>query len=282
MAARDVEMGCNGLLSARDREVLVVQPASKCRDLPPEIRMNFVKKVYGILIAMLLISFGIVYPFVFNTRPTEEVMKRHPEILGICIVLLLAQQIVNIAMMLETCCGGGPCFRTYMKMFVTVPYNYIFLFTYAVCFGVLLGFVCVQYTASSVGLVFALTAAVMIALTVFAVFTKHDFTGFGMYICAMFTGLFLLSILGFFIPGDFFHTAIAVAGAVLFSFVIIYDTQLIFGTASLDLGNSAARKIEFTVDMYAFAAYQLYLDFVNMFLYLLRWFGERMPRDGQE
>jgi len=61
----------------------------------------------------------------------------------------------------------------------------------------------------------------------------------------------------------------------LMSFVIIYDTQLIFGTASLEMGRSAARKIEFTVDMYCFAAYQLYLDFVNLFLYLLELFGDR-------
>merc|ERR1740121_2481873 len=91
-------------------------------------------------------------------------------------------------------------------------------------------------------------------------------------------GFFMLSFIALFFPGPLIHKVIAACGAVLFSFVIIYDTQLIFGTQPLNLDlttHSPVRKVEFTVDMYAFAAYQLYLDFVNMFLYLLKLFGER-------
>merc|ERR1712217_154321 len=112
--------------------------------------------------------------------------------------------------------------------------------------------------------------------TVYAVFTKTDFTGFGMYLFAALVGLLLFGIVAMFFPYDsMIHKAIAVGGAVLFSFIIIYDTQLIFGSASAELGRSAARKLEFTVDMYCFAAYQLYLDFVNLFMYLLELFGRR-------
>lgn len=87
-------------------------------------------------------------------------------------------------------------------------------------------------------------------------------------------GMFMLCIISFFMTNPFIEKAIAVCGAVLMSFLIIFDTQLIFGTAAFNWDNNAA-KIEFTIDMYAFAAYQLYLDFVNLFLYLLRLFGER-------
>lgn len=254
----------------------VMQLCVKDPRMPVEIRLNFVKKVYGILIAMLVVSFAIVAPFVFNTVATLQFMEANQWILGLSIVLLLGQQMLNLAMSFEACCGGSGCADAYLRMMKTVPWNYIFLFTYAACFGVLLGFVSCEYKATSVGLVFVLTATIMGALTVFAVRTKQDFTGMGMYMCAGLTGLFLLAIIGPFVPvGSFFHRLVAVAGAVAFSFIIIYDTQLIFGTASFELDRSAVRKIEFSVDMYAYAAYQLYLDFVNMFIYLLELFGER-------
>eukprot|EP00928_Gymnodinium_smaydae_P056375 TRINITY_DN3976_c0_g1_i1.p2 TRINITY_DN3976_c0_g1~~TRINITY_DN3976_c0_g1_i1.p2 ORF type:complete len:172 (+),score=34.65 TRINITY_DN3976_c0_g1_i1:354-869(+) len=139
----------------------------------------------------------------------------------------------------------------------------------------LVGVICTQYSMASVGYVFLATAGIMAALTVYAVKTKQDFTGMGMYVFAVMAGFCVLSLLGMFFPGKLMHKVIAGAGAILFSFVIIYDTQLIFGTASVQFERAAARKIEFSLDMYAFAAYQLYLDFINMFLYLLELFGKR-------
>ena len=56
------------------------------------------------------------------------------------------------------------------------------------------------------------------------------------------------------------------AGALLFSFFIVYDTQLIVG---------GKHSHEFSIDDYAFAAISLYLDIVQLFLYLLRIFGQR-------
>merc|ERR1711904_463272 len=114
---------------------------------------------------------------------------------------------------------------------------------------------------SSVGIVFLLTAGIMGALTVYAVRTSSDFTGMGMYFFAAMSGFFMLMLISWIFPGPFMQKVMAGAGAVLFSFVIIYDTQLIFGTAAFSMQRASAGKIEFTVDMYAFAAYQLYLDF---------------------
>lgn len=224
---------------------------------------------------MLLISFGLAAPFTFRTSEAMDFMNKHPYIIAIVSVVLLIHQVVNIAMCFEACCGGGPCMRTYLKMFVKVPWNYAFLLTYSVCIGVVVGLICAQYEAASVVFVFGISAAMMLGLTLYAVFTKTDFTGCGMYIFAMLMGLLVLGLVGIIFPSHFLYTAYAVCGAVLMSFVIIYDTQLIFGTVSMELGRSNARRIEFTIDMYAFAAYQLYLDFINLFLYLLELFGKR-------
>lgn len=254
----------------------VIQASVKGPHVPSEIRINFVKKVYGILIAMLAVSFGIAAPFVFIRDSAVDWVNHNMWVVGVATALLLVHQLFNLAMALEMCVGSGSCFRAYLRLFVTVPWNYIFLFSYAACFGVLLGLTCSAFKAESVSLVFVLTAGIMAALTVYAAVTKTDFTGCGMYLFAMMIGLILMGIVAVFVPYDSpFHRALSAIGAILFSFVIIYDTQLIFGTVSQSLNNSAARRVEFTIDMYAFAAYQLYLDFVNMFLYLLQLFGAR-------
>lgn len=277
-------------------EVRMLERTDKVRDVPLEIRRGFIKKVYGILFFMLLVSFGISFPFIYlQDKPKTgdnkalEFMNQHIYLLVIVMVLLLVQQMFNMCMMFQMCCGGSSLIRCYLRMFMTVPWNYIFLTTYAVCFGVVIGFITTQYQVSSVILAFGLSVAMMVALTIYAACTKTDFTGFGMYIFAAFFGLFMLAVMAgltsFLLctagasnclaTSEFLYRAIAVLGAVLFSFVIIYDTQLIFGTASMEFGRSNCRQLQFTIDMYAFAAYQLYLDFVNLFLYLLEIFGRR-------
>mmetsp|Transcript_50998 Transcript_50998/g.146444 ORF Transcript_50998/g.146444 Transcript_50998/m.146444 type:complete len:267 (-) Transcript_50998:203-1003(-) len=265
------------MLNTEARETPMLQPSMKDSNLPLEIRLGFVKKVYGIMTAMLLVSFVIAAPFVFQRHETLTFMHQHAWIMGLASVFLLVHQIVNIALMFEMCCGGGPCMSMYLKMFITVPFNYLFVFSYAAAFGVILGFVCASYQAESVALVFLLTAIIMASLTIYAVTTKHDFSGCGPYIFVLCIGMLCLGLVALFFPYDsMIHKLIAGAGAILMSFLIVYDTQLIFGSAAQGFQNSgAAGRIEFTIDMYCFAAYQLYLDFINLFLYLLRLFGRR-------
>lgn len=254
--------------------VAMMQQSVKSPDVPAEVRRGFVRKVYGILISMLVVSFAIAAPFVFRRHETVTFMQDHIWIVALTTAFLLLHQIINLAICLELCCGGGLFMSAYLRMFVTVPWNYIFSFTYAACFGVVLGFICSHYQAQSVVLVFLISATLMAALTIYAAVTKTDFTGFGMYLLTALVGLLIFAAVAAFVSaGTLLHKAISVLGAVIFSFMIIYDTQLILGTMSLELGWSAARQVEFTLDMYCFAAYQLYLDFVNLFLYLLDLLG---------
>merc|ERR1712187_582554 len=133
-----------------------------------------------------------------------------------------------------------------------------------------------QYEAQSVCFVFALTAIMCVALTVFAVTTKSDFTGCGAYVFVALIGLMLFGLLASplaaFLPeGKPFLIRFGGAiGATLFGFIIVYDTQLIFGSVG-----GGDRKAEYTIDMYAFAAFELYLDFINFFLYMLQFLGSR-------
>merc|ERR1712072_861348 len=64
--------------------------------------------------------------------------------------------------------------------------------------------------------------------------------------------------------------------AMFFGFLIVYDTQLIFGAdgASHYSGQDQTRQFEYTLDMYAFAAYQLYIDYINFLIQMIKLLGE--------
>ena len=105
-----------------------------------------------------------------------------------------------------------------------------------------------------------MTVIVMVGLTIFASQTKIDFTDKGGY---LFVALLVLMVMGIFsmISGGAMRTVYAGFGCMLFGFYLVYDTQLILG------GSHAT--YQFGLDDYVFGALSLYLDIVNMFMFLL-------------
>ena len=109
-----------------------------------------------------------------------------------------------------------------------------------------------------------ITAVICFALTMFALQTKYDFTGMGTY---LFIAVIVLMLFG--ILTIFFHDRIVIIvyssfGALLFSFYLVYDTQLMLG------GN---HKVSISPEEYIFASLNLYLDIVNIFIYILTIIG---------
>merc|ERR1711879_1103277 len=100
-----------------------------------------------------------------------------------------------------------------------------------------------------------------------------DFTGMGPYLAAALFGLlmfgFTIFIVTIFFPGAYstLNMIYAGIGAILFSFYIVYDTQIIVG------GNH--KKYQLSVDDYAFGALTLYVDIINLFMMILSLFGDR-------
>jgi FtsH-binding integral membrane protein len=109
-----------------------------------------------------------------------------------------------------------------------------------------------------------LCAAVCFGLTIFAFQTKWDFTIMG---GALFVAVIILMIFGIvaiFIPGKTITLIYASCGALLFSLYLVYDTQLMMG---------GEHKYSISPEEYIFAALNLYLDIVNIFLYILTIIG---------
>lgn len=225
----------------------------------PEIRMGFVRKVYGILTAQLILTVMIAAPFsVF----AESMIKTNP---GALMPALFASSVLSIA---SVC--AMTCFPDLARNY---PTNYLLLFIFTVCESVLVGFTCSAYTKESVLGAFVLTAVLFLGLTIYAWTSKTDFTGMGPYLFgAILTGLifgfgiWIAQLSGINMP--ILKKVFAGLMVLIFVMYIIYDTQMIIGAVG-------GHKIEFGVDDYVFAALNLYLDILNLFLYLLELFGDK-------
>eukprot|EP00389_Voromonas_pontica_P003764 GDKH01005566.1.p1 GENE.GDKH01005566.1~~GDKH01005566.1.p1 ORF type:complete len:242 (+),score=32.77 GDKH01005566.1:120-845(+) len=215
------------------------------------LRRGFIRKVYGILACQLLLTTVIGGVLVLNDA-ARLWLNRNPEVL---IASLVGSLVCILAI---ACCPG---------VARTVPGNYICLFLFTFFEGILVGAVASQYTPESVLGVFALTSAIVIGLTIFAMTTKSDFTGAGPYLFAILFGLIVCSFFLMFFHSTLARKMVACGGALLFSCYIVYDTQLVCS------GRHA--KYRLSIDEYVFAALNIYLDIINLFLYLLELFGDR-------
>ena len=166
----------------------------------------------------------------------------------LCLVLVL--YISSICALL--CCGFDK----------KVPANYILLCVFTVCVSWIVGVACVNVKDQM--LVFeaaALTAGVVIGITAYAATTKSDFTIFGPILFILGFVFGIASIFCIF-AGPTMNLAFASIGVILFSFYLLVDTQMIIG------GQNRRYKID--EDSYILASVALYLDIINIFLYILK------------
>ena len=141
----------------------------------------------------------------------------------------------------------------------SVPQNYIILFLFTFAESYVISFICAFSNHKLVFMAAFMTFVMCLSLTLYAINTKSDFTTKGGLLFILCAGLILFSIFGLFTNNKFFHILISTMGVILFGFYLIYDTQLIIGNKS--------ELIE--MDDYILGAFQLYLDIINIFLYLL-------------
>jgi FtsH-binding integral membrane protein len=218
-----------------------------------EIRLGFIKKVYAILSAQLLITLificltfiDSVSKFLLDTLPIFYTC------IGISIIILIALM----------------CFK---KIARKSPINYLLSIAFTFCQSWMLATCSATYDKNTVLIAIVLTAAVTISLTIYAANTKTDFT---FMIGMLFAGSCIMILMGIFflIFGlsranfpllNIFYCGL---GALFYSMYLIFDTQLIMGKFG----------IEYNIDDYIIAALMLYIDIINLFLYILSMLGSK-------
>jgi len=124
------------------------------------------------------------------------------------------------------------------------------------------------YTQQSVVQAFVIAAGMFGAMSVYGAVTKRDLTGMGTFLRMGVFGLLIAMIANFFFRSSAFSLAISLVGVVIFTGLTAWDTQRLRTMAvSMSPGQESKAAV--------YGALKLYLDFVNLFLFLLRLFGNR-------
>lgn len=111
----------------------------------------------------------------------------------------------------------------------------------------------------------AITAFITVGLTAYAMQTKYDFTTAGGILTGCLMAMILMGFIGIFVPHiKAFELLMSGAGAVLFSCFLVVDIQMMMD----------GKRVQLSPDDYIFAALNLYLDIINLFLYILRALNE--------
>ncbi len=140
---------------------------------------------------------------------------------------------------------------------------------YAGLMGLSLAFVFMVYTGESVTRVFFITAGAFAGLSLYGYTTKRSLSGMGSFLIMGVIGLIIASVVNMFLASSGLQFAISVLGVLIFAGLTAYDTQRI---KAIYLESDGAAVSEKKAIM---GALTLYLDFINMFLFMLQLFGNR-------
>jgi hypothetical protein len=142
-------------------------------------------------------------------------------------------------------------------------------FVYAGLLGLSLASIFLVYTGASITRVFFISAATFGAMSLYGYTTKRDLTAVGSFMFMGLIGIIIASLVNIFLQSSALYWAISVLGVLIFVGLTAYDTQNIKEMYDVnDDGTIAGRKA-------VMGALRLYLDFINLFLMLLRLFGDR-------
>ena len=143
---------------------------------------------------------------------------------------------------------------------------------YAVLNGLTLSVIFLAYTGASIAVTFFVAASTFGVLSIFAITTKRNLGGMGQYLFAGLIGIIIASLVNMFIGSATISYVISFVGVFLFMGLTAYDTQMIKRWSD-QLSDSADEADFMRVSI--MGALKLYLDFINLFLFLLRFLGNR-------
>jgi len=178
---------------------------------------------------------------------------------GVMPLILLSLGIVILVIMLS---------RNIMRMSMGGAIGGFLL--YSVLNGLLCSSVFIMYTRYAVFQAFAVSAGMFAAMSLWGLATKRDLSGWGHYLFMGLIGLIIAGVVGMFIGGETYHFLYSLIGVVLFTALTAYDTQMIKRMSD----NASVDEADFT-RLSILGALKLYLDFINIFLFMLRLFGRR-------
>jgi uncharacterized protein len=179
---------------------------------------------------------------------------------------------------------GGPGLMKYVIMFAPLAFVMVLSFginrlstgtaqllfwAFATVMGLSMASIFLVFTGTSIAQTFFATAAAFAGLSLFGYTTKKDLSGLGTFLIMGVVGLLVAMVINIFLQSTVMQLAISAIGVLIFAGLTAYDTQKIKSMYAYVAGTDMMGK---TVIM---GALSLYLDFVNMFTFLLQFMGSR-------
>lgn len=213
------------------------------------IRQAFVSKVYSILTVQLIFTSALIALFVLN-NDTKMYFAKSQGWMFLGFLIFFISYLVLV------------CVESARR---TAPMNFILLSVMTFGYGMVAAVVSCRYNTTTVMAAFLATGLSCLLIAVFAKSTTIDITNCGTTLCWLglahiFIGLILVLIFG---PGKMTSLIMAVCGALLCSIYLMFDLQLIMG----------GRKCELSPEEYILGAVMLYVDIVQLFIYMLEIFS---------
>ncbi|MBR1387467.1 MAG: Bax inhibitor-1/YccA family protein [Alloprevotella sp.] len=226
------------------------------QERPIEMDLTYAKLMRNVYLWMTLglaITAGAAY-FVAGRPDWVAVLGTNPVLLfgmmiaEVGLVILLSMRINKMS------------FKTASLMFAL----------YSLVNGVTLSFVLLSYTRESIVTTFLVTAGTFGVMSCVGYFTKRDLSTLGRILYMLLIGTIIASLVNLFFHNSTFELILSIIGVVMFTGLTAYDTQKI----KQNLIDSDSYDNETVLKIALMGALQLYLDFINLFLYLLRFLGK--------
>ncbi|CAG9782722.1 unnamed protein product [Diatraea saccharalis] len=206
-----------------------------------EIRLAFIRKVYGLLSVQLLATVAIASVFML-VKPIQSFIHENQWMVMIAFLLSIVTLFALIAKRRES------------------PANLYLLAAFTIVQAYSIGVVVSFCNTLVVLQALAVTFSVVLGLTLYTLNTKRDFSFIGYGLVAGLCVLIVGGILQLFIQSSAFEIALSFAGAVFFSLFLVFDTQQMM--------------TQLSPEEYILATINLYMDILNLFLYILRILNE--------
>jgi len=211
------------------------------------MKNNIYSRVFGLLFVGVFISFLTGYILSLNPNIVVNVMGT-----GLFYVLVLFEL-------------GVVLLFSFLINKMNELLTYICYFLYSALTGFTLSVVFFAYSMSSILLVFLLTSVIFAALALYGLKTKRDLSNWGIYLFVALIGIIVASIINIFLSNTTLDFVISIIGVLIFTLFVAYDVNKVIPMAHSLYGEKKGA---------VYGAFQVYLDFINIFLDLIRIFGK--------
>ncbi|MGI3165161.1 Bax inhibitor-1/YccA family protein [Pseudooceanicola sp. 200-1SW] len=217
-------------------------------------------KVYGTMSVGTLLTFLVAWAV--GSSPEllgifRDPMTLQPNILGWVIMFAPLLMVFGFGAMINRLSAAGA--QTFFYVFSAVM-------------GLSLSWIFVAFTGISIAQVFLVTSIAFAGLSLYGYTTKRDISGWGAFLMMGVIGIIVASIINIFLGSPALHFAISAIGVLIFAGLTAYDTQNIKTTY---LQHAHSMDQEWLGKSAIMGALQLYLDFINLFMFLLQFLGNR-------